>query len=161
MDDRQKLQHLFMFDLWCTRKLCDYLDSAEPFEEKTACLAFLSHIVNAQQIWFSRVIEFDLDETDTWDEYPSEDIRRMARKTHRKWMDLVADHEVDLNTEIFYKNLKGVGYQNPLWQICHHLIIHGQHHRAQISLLLRKSGLEPPAIDYIHYARTQPDLAKN
>ena len=161
MDERQKIQHLFLFDLWCTRKLCDLLENSDSFDEKPACVAFLSHIVNAQQIWFYRVIEFDFGENDSWEEYPVDEIRKEARKVHKKWMDLVADHEVDMDTEIYYRNTKGVGYQNPLWQICHHLIIHGQHHRAQISLLLRKSGIEPPAIDYIHYARNRDSSQQN
>ncbi len=161
MDDRQKIQKLFLFDLWCTRKLCDLLERSDEFEDKPACIAFLSHIVNAQKIWFHRVIEFEVGEPDTWEEYPVDELRRVAKKANRKWMDLVADHEVDLDTEIFYRNTKGVGYQNALWQICHHLIIHGQHHRAQISLLLRKSGIDPPPIDYIHYTRSNRSSQQN
>ena len=68
-------------------------------------------------------------------------------------MDFIADHEVDLDAEIHYQNSKGADYYNSAWEIINHLIIHGQHHRAQISLFLRNCDINPPAIDYIHYAR--------
>lgn len=152
-DERQKLQHLFSFDLWCTRKLTDLLIDSTPFEEKSACTAFLSHIVNAQEIWFNRVISLDFADVDPWEEYPVEELKKSARNSCQKWIDLIGDHEIDLDTEIHYQNSKGVNYKNPIWQICHHLVIHGQHHRAQISLLLRKGGIEPPPTDYIHYSR--------
>ncbi|PWN07752.1 DinB family protein [Rhodohalobacter mucosus] len=153
MDDRQKIQHLFQFDLWCNRKLAEKLIAEEDFEQRSACVAFLSHIINAQKIWYNRVIDLEIEATDIWQEYQPDEISSKARKIQVKWLNLIGDHEVNLETVIYYTNSKGVEYQNPLWQICHHLIIHGQHHRAQISLLLRKSGIEPPASDYIFYTR--------
>lgn len=153
MDERQKLQHLFRYDLWCNRKLADILKSEPAFEERPACVAFLSHIINAQQVWYNRVIDFEIEPVDIWGEFQPDELPSKARKVQVKWLDLIGDHDVDLDTLIYYSNSKGVEYSNPLWQICHHLIIHGQHHRAQISLLMRKSGMEPPATDYIFYTR--------
>jgi len=156
MDERQKLQHLFMFDLWCTRKLTDLISSEAPFKDEVACAAFLSHIINAQKIWWNRVVSHPRETApDIWDEYDTSDLKKEARKATQSWLDLIADHEVDLNSVIHYNNSKGVGYSNSLWQICNHLIIHGQHHRAQISLFLRNSDINPPAIDYIHYSRSE------
>jgi uncharacterized damage-inducible protein DinB len=159
--DRQKLQQLFQFDLWCTRKLADFLIEAESFEEYSASKAFLSHIINAQVIWFHRVIAMEDSDAYTWKEYPIEEIKDEAKSAHKKWLDLIGDHEVNLDTVIHYQNSKGASFKNPLWQICHHLIIHGQHHRAQISLLLRKSEIVPPPIDYIHYTRLGPSSFGN
>lgn len=153
MNDRQKLQHLFQFDLWCNQKLVDFIMDKDPFEEKSSSIAFLSHIINAQEIWFSRVINLDIADVEIWTEHPIEDLKTKARSSNQKWMDLIGDHEINLETLIHYENSRGTSYQNPLWQICHHLIIHGQHHRAQISLLLRKCDIAPPPIDYIYYTR--------
>lgn len=153
MNERQKLQHLFQFDLWCNRKLAEILNSDHDFGEKPACVAFLSHVISAQQIWFNRVIGFEPDSIDIWEEFSTDELAARAKKVQHKWLDLIGDHEVDLDTAIYYTNSKGMEYRNLLWQICHHLIIHGQHHRAQISLLLRKDGIEPPETDYIHYIR--------
>ena len=153
-DERQRLQQLFMFDLWCTRKLTDLIIRNEKFKERTACAAFLSHIIIAQKIWYSRVtgLNGDLD-LDHWMEYEVEELKSKAKKSIQKWIDMVGDHDVDLDKFVLYQNSKGVVYQNSVWEISQHLIIHGQYHRAQISLLLRNSDIKPPNIDFINYVR--------
>lgn len=155
-NERQKLQQLFQFDLWCTRKLTDFLMESRPFDEVIACKAFLSHILNAQEIWFHRVIGFSDSEVETWGEFELDELKEEAKNSHQKWINLIGDHEVDLDSVIHYQNSKGKSFKNSIWEICHHLIIHGQHHRAQISLLLRKCDIVPPSIDYIHYTRLKP-----
>lgn len=160
IDERQRLQQLFMFDLWCTRKLTDLIIKNEKFKERTACAAFLSHIIIAQKIWYSRVTGQNADlELDHWMEYEITDLKSKARKSVQKWMDLIGDHDVHPDRVVQYQNLKGVEYHNTVWEICQHLIIHGQYHRAQISLLLRNSDIEPPNTDFIGYARME-DVSK-
>lgn len=154
MNERQKLQQLFKFDLWCTRKLADQLIENDSFKEREACIAFLSHIINSQKIWFSRAVEMSADhDLDFWEEYDINEIKAKAKKAAQMWIDLIGDHDVNLDAIIFYQNSKGVDYQNALWQICNHLVVHGQHHRAQIALLLRRCGIEPAELDFINYAR--------
>lgn len=156
MDERQKLQQLFLFDLWSNRKLTDLIIEKSPFKQQVACAAFVSHIINAHKIWFSRVVEFSVeDDLDTWTEYEPGELKKEARKSTQMWLDLIGDHDVDLDTVIVYANSKGMEYRNSIWQICNHLVIHGQHHRAQISLFLKNCDINPPSIDYIHYARTE------
>lgn len=155
MDNRQKLQQLFRFDLWANRKLVDVILKQTPFDEQQVCISFLSHIINAQEIWFERVIGLDFSDIEIWTEYPLDELKTKAKEANQKWIDLIGDHEVNMDTLIHYGNSKGVNFRNELWQICHHLIIHGQHHRAQISLFLRKCDIKPPPIDYIFYARSE------
>lgn len=154
MDVRQEMQHLFQFDFWCTNTLVDMVADHSPFKEKQTCISLLSHIINAQKIWYRRVINSSMEnEVGLWEDHDLEILKSKARKANQKWMDFIADHEVDLETEIHYQNSSGTNYNNSIWQICNHLIIHGQHHRAQISLFLRNCNIKPPAIDYIHFAR--------
>lgn len=154
MDQRRQLQRLFLFDLWCTRKLTGVLENNGNFEEKPACSAFLSHIVNAQKLWFYRVVRLGIEDVDPWEEFLLNDLKEEAKSVSQLWIDLIGDHEMDLETVIHYQNSSGFSFQNRVLDICHHLIIHGQHHRAQISLLLRRSGIAPPPTDYIHYLRS-------
>lgn len=153
MDQRQQIQKLFQFDLWCTRKLTDFIAKTGSFKERPACVAFLSHIINAQQIWFGRIVETKVSDVEIWTEHDIEEIKSEAKRSHQMWIDIIADHEMDMDTVIYYQNTKQMNYKSPFIDICNHLIIHGQHHRAQISLLLRRSGIVPPSIDYIHYTR--------
>ncbi|WP_069131886.1 DinB family protein [Rhodohalobacter halophilus] len=151
MNQRQKLQWLFTYDLWCARKLLDHFTAHSPFRDEVACRAFLAHIVNIQEVWYNRVVETSVSEIEKWDEYNPKDLRRKARKLNRKWLDLIGDHEVDLSSEIHYYTEKMVKRSSVLEHICHHLIVHGEFHRAQISLFLRNCDIKPPKIDYTQY----------
>lgn len=154
MDERQKMQNLFQFDLWCTNTLVDKVTKEAPFKEEGTCVSLLSHIINAQKIWYRRVIKSSTEEeVGIWQDHDLEILKKKAKKANQKWMDFIADHEVDLDAEIRYQNSSGKSFTNTVWQISNHLIIHGQHHRAQISLFLRNCDIKPPAIDYIHFAR--------
>ncbi|MDX1586972.1 MAG: DinB family protein, partial [Balneolaceae bacterium] len=127
----------------------------DSFKEKQHCISLLSHIINAQKIWYSRVVEHSKeDNTEFWTEYELDMLKPKARKASQKWIDFVADNDVNLDLSIEYQNSKGKNFKNTIWEICTHMVIHGQHHRAQISLLLRNCDINPPEIDYIHYARS-------
>lgn len=152
-DNRQYLQKLLIFDLWCTRKLTDLLRENNDFASRQACIAFLSHIINAQRIWFDRVLDLKISTNDLWHNFKVRDLKPEAKEIHQMWIDLIGDHDMDLNAAIVYQNSRGVTFKNRFVDICNHLILHGQHHRAQINLLLRQSGIEPPATDYINYLR--------
>lgn len=159
--DRKQLQHLFQFDLWCTRKLSDFYFTNEPFPKEEVILAFLSHIINAQKIWFQRMTTLPyFEDIDVWFEYEPEEIISEAKDTSQLWLDLLEDSTVDLDKNITYQNSSQITYRNSLREICHHLIIHGQHHRAQIAIFLNNCDINPPSIDYIHFARRK-NIAKN
>lgn len=154
MVDRQSLQKLFIFDLWCTRKITDLLIEIQNFKNRPACAAFLSHIVNAQRIWYGRVLDRDISRYELWKEFDVSDIKQEAKKAHKQWIDLIGDHDMDMDATLVYQNTKGVPYSSQFSDICTHIILHGQHHRAQINLLLGQSDIKAPPIDYIHYTRT-------
>jgi len=159
--DRKQLLHLFQFDLWCTRKLTNLYFKHEPFAQQEAILAFISHIINAQKIWFQRMMPLPFfEDIDVWFEYTPEEIKSEAKQTSQLWMDLLEDADVDLDKKITYQNSAQITFQNSIREICHHLIIHGQHHRAQISIFLNNCDIKPPSIDYIHFARSK-NIAKN
>lgn len=154
MNERQSLQRLFIFDLWCTRKISDLLMEKTDFGSRPACVAFLSHIINAQKVWYGRVLDRDISHIDLWEQLDVDQIKPVAKKIHREWIDLIGDHDMDMDTQLVYQNSKGVPYTSRFSDICTHMIMHGQHHRAQINLLLGQSNIEAPPIDYIHYVRS-------
>lgn len=159
--DRKQLQHLFQFDLWCTRQLTNLYFKNEPFAQQEAILAFISHIINAQKIWFQRMMQLPFfEDIDVWFEYDPEEIKMEAKETSQLWLDLLEDSNVDLDKKITYQNSSQITYRNSLREVCHHLIIHGQHHRAQIAIFLNNCDIKPPSIDYIHFARSK-NIAKN
>lgn len=159
-EDRKQLKHLFKFDLWCTRKLINLYFKHEPFSQQEAVLAFLSHIINAQKIWFHRIIQIPyFDDTEAWFEYDPEEIKMEAKESYQLWVSLLEDSDFDLDKKIVCKNLSHITFYSSIREICHHLIIHGQHHRAQIAIFLNNCDIEPPSIDYVHFAKSK-DIAK-
>lgn len=154
MNERQSIQKLFIFDLWCTRKISDLLIEKKEFSSRPACSAFLSHIINAQRIWYGRVLDRDISHIDLWYEFDITRIKPEAIEIHKQWIDLIGDHDMDMETTLIYQNTKGVTYSSCFSDICKHLVLHGQHHRAQINLFLRQAHIDAPLIDYIHYTRS-------
>lgn len=61
--------------------------------------------------------------------------------------------EGDWSREMSYKNLAGMPYQTPLWQMVLHVVNHGSHHRGQISSMLRQLGIKPLNLDLIGFYR--------
>lgn len=155
MATRQELQHLFQYDLWSARKLADTLLESNDFPEKAACFAFLSHIVNVQKRWFQRVVLIDLGTVEPWYEYEPQNFKRKAKEASQLWMDLIGDHEVDLSAHISYQDSLGNERVLPIEEICRHLIVHGQHHRAQVALMLGKGGVEAPVTDFSNFSKTE------
>lgn len=156
---RQRYQRLFMFDLWSTRSLVKMIEEGPDFSDRVACLAFLSHIVTVQEIWMRRILrepwQDGEDEPDPWAEYKPPQLRKKAAAIHQRWIDLIGDEEIDLETELTLPRPDGSITRMALRQVLEHLIVHGQHHRAQIGLFLRKSGVEAPVNDYFSYTRQE------
>ena len=155
MATRQQLQQLFQFDLWSARKLTDTLLASSDFPEKAACFALLSHIVNVQKHWFQRGVIIDLEPVDTWHEYEPGSLKRKARESAQLWIDLIGDHEVDLSAMISHRSSSGEERFLPIEEVCRHLIVHGQHHRAQVALMLGKGGVKAPKVDFNHFSQAE------
>lgn len=153
MDSRQSIQRLFIFDLWCTRNLTDLMKVSGEFRERKSCIALMSHIINSQRIWFDRVLSLNIADVNLWDDIDLDMMKQQAKESNQLWIDLIGDHDMDIESKIVYQNSAGINYMNTFTEICNHLILHGQHHRAQISLLFSLSEIKPPSIDYIHYLR--------
>lgn len=63
-------------------------------------------------------------------------------------LELIRKHEGDLDQSIRYTNSSGTSFENRLSDLLHHVIIHGQHHRAQIAKILRRVEITPPKTDF-------------
>lgn len=150
MNSSERLLRLFDFDHWANKKVLDALpdDQDEPLE-------LMSHILAAQELWYNRIIGADLSGLEVWPMYSLNQCKDLSANQAEQWRTLIEDNSKDLERLISYKNTSGNAYDTGLSDILHHVIIHGQHHRAQIATLLRQSGIKPPATDFIFYTRAQ------
>lgn len=93
----------------------------------------------------------DYSDLEIWPDHDLENGRETIQTQFNQWTALLREKQPD--DVVSYQNSKGTPYETRFSDIVQHLIIHGQHHRAQISMLLRMSGIAPPATDFIFYTR--------
>lgn len=146
-----QLQQLFSYDIWANRHTAAALKYplGTPLSQ---CVNLFAHIGASQEIWYRRIIAKDTSTIELWPNGPSVDTTLKSLETlHEKWVGLL--HAADSETVVSYTNSSGATFNTLMPGILNHVIIHGQHHRAQISLLLRQKGIKPPATDFIFYLR--------
>tara|TARA_R110002096_G_scaffold172757_3_gene346677 strand:+ start:6846 stop:7289 length:444 start_codon:yes stop_codon:yes gene_type:complete len=136
---------LIAYDRWANKKVLDVLAVTY---ENSECLKLMSHILQTQCVWAHRVLAKE-PIIEIWPNYSLEECNTLFENNSA----LLSDIGAQLEEIIVYKNSKGAVFSNKVADILQHLIIHGQHHRAQIAFLLRQNEIEPPITDYIFFLR--------
>lgn len=154
MNSIDRLQRLFDYDVWACKRITQILEEHPEITNRDEILKLFGHLLNAQQIWYRRAIGENFDDLELWPELSLEECKVILSFMPGKWTKLLVANREEPDTLITYKNTKGEAFETMLSDILHHLIIHGQHHRAQIATLIRESGLTPPTTDFIYYTRS-------
>lgn len=148
MNPAKRLHSLFDYDRWANDKVIGALSP-----DLDESLKLMSHIFGAQVLWYKRIAGDEVSGIEVWPEYILEEFQEHIDTWPNKWKSLIHENADHLDRIIPYNNSSGTAYETKLSDILHHVIIHGQHHRAQIATLLRQSGQKPPATDFIFYTR--------
>ncbi|MBO6584819.1 MAG: DinB family protein [Gracilimonas sp.] len=143
------LEKLFEYDRWANEKILQAIRELDESETKEEVTGLLSHILAAQQIWMNRITGKET-AVEIWPQFSIAEMSQIIQENIQKLKDLVAQSD----NAITYQNSKGKEFGNVVGDILTHLIIHGQHHRAQIATLIRQAGQIPPGTDYIFFLRT-------
>ncbi len=116
----------------------------------------LAHTFAAEYVWFSRVqagvspphlfsaadfISFT-DLKAAWDQNSA---------NFAVYLNALTDEECART--VTYTTTEGEPLSQTVWQILHHVIIHGMQHRAELAAALTTFGYSPGNIDYIIYLR--------
>lgn len=148
-----QLQQLFKYDLWANRKIAAIL-SDQSSRAPNKCNALFAHLAVAQDVWYKRITGGNTSTINLWpDDLSVKQALNLLEKRHDDWMQLL--RSADTERDVTYANSSGTEFTTPLTGILHHVIIHGQHHRAQMAMLLRQNEISPPATDFIFYLREQ------
>ncbi len=137
------------YDLWANKLVRDAIIQAKDAAEYPEMERLFAHIFEVQETWVSR-INAETSLLNSWPALKENKVEKAITENHKKLVELVPR----TNKIITYTNSKGVEFSNSVEEILTHLIIHGQHHRAQIAMLLRKAGQIPPSTDYIFFLRS-------
>lgn len=147
------LHHLWLYTDWANTLLLETLrgySDAVP----SICLRLLSHIMNAQVIWLSRINGVP-SPVSVWTEHDLTTCEHYHRTASEELGQIVKAYVPEQNQLIDYKDSKNVAYQNSLQDILLHIFNHGSYHRAQIAMEMRRNGLEPINTDYLIFARNR------
>jgi uncharacterized damage-inducible protein DinB len=124
--------------------------------QPTQARQLYAHVLGAEETWLAR-IEGRAPGLAVWPDLDVEQCTAWAERIHRALDAFVAGIDAGrLAEEVAYVNSAGKAFRTSLRDILLHVAMHGQYHRGQVALLLRASGFEPVATDYIAWARGAP-----
>lgn len=146
------LQDLFQYNHDINIKMIEKCIEHRPELNKKIYHLF-SHIINAHQIWNTRIINeientfevFQIHQIENWSTLNKINFEYSER--------ILADENV-MNSNVSYTNSKGENHQNQVRDILFHVINHSNYHRAQINTELVKLQIKPVLTDYIFYKRS-------
>lgn len=154
MDSVEQLLRLFKYDNWANEQVLLSLQDNLGFEKSEKAVEYFAHIAGSQQMWMSRINGNPMDDIQIWPDYGLPEALQQLKTLNQQWKKLIGANKNNLSKIISYTNSKGMPYDTSLSDILYHVIIHGQHHRAQIAKLLRNAKIDPPATDFIFFTRT-------
>jgi len=132
------------YDNWANKLILSQLSSLN----LTSADLLLSHIINAQLIWLSRILPQRNIKVDFQKVWKLDEILTILEENTALFKTIITSESLD--RKVLYSNSKGEEFSTELEHILFHVIIHGQHHRAQI---IREQGGIPLPTDYIFYIR--------
>lgn len=115
----------------------------------------LAHICGADEVWLRRI------QGEVSPQFPGiadfadrAAVTKRCRTVHQEYAKLLDSlTEADLSRTHSYKNLKGMDFTTPLWQILMHVSNHATYHRGQAASIIRRIKGKPPVTDMIEYFR--------
>ena len=146
---------LINYDYWANQQMLDVIEKVEEPVLQKSLLRLLQHVLAAQKVWYNRILGIEPG-IQVWDESPTSGSCKYLLDESKTLLDGIAEMN---DKRVVYSNSKGEEFINSGEEIFHHVIIHGQHHRAQIARLLRDHSITPPPTDFIFYLRAENRLS--
>lgn len=143
---------IFEYENWANNEIVQCLTGVEDVPHKAVSL--MSHIINAQIVWVSR-INNEITDVKVWQEYDKNELSHKLKVSSEMLTKLTNTlTQKDLKREISYKNTKGEKFDTALSDILNQLSHHSAYHRGQIVSLIKPIVSDLPMTDYIVFIRT-------
>jgi uncharacterized damage-inducible protein DinB len=152
---KQHLIETFRYNDWANRQT---LEMIQRMPRPEGAVRLFSHIITSQDKWMARIRK---DESETrlgWfaGPIPLEKLASKWSASLATWLVfLEAAPDESLDQVVDFVSTEGKAHSVKLREIALQLNYHSIHHRAQIGLLAREQGLNPPFIDYMGYVFTR------
>ena len=143
------LQQLFDYNYYCNKKLIQQCSGLDLVPDN--CIRLFSHILNAHHIWNGRILELPT-KFGVWDVHKVEEWEDIHNENQRTSFEIISNTDT-FDKRVGYVNSKEANFSNQSKDILFHIINHSTHHRGQVMMELRNSGVVPEPLDYIHFKR--------
>ncbi|MEH6995743.1 DinB family protein [Neobacillus drentensis] len=148
----ETIQSMFKHVHWANQRILETLQNGA-VENKQANKLF-SHILHAENVWFTRIKGNDSSQLPIWEEVGLDTCVELVAQNNHNFTGLLSNlANSELDQLVSYKNSKGTEFHNSIREILTHVALHGQYHRGQINQLLRIADLEPINVDLITFKR--------
>lgn len=145
---KEKLIDLFEYTFHFNSEMIRVIgENIEKVDEKT--ISLINHILNAQQIWNSRILGEKT--VEVWQINPFEMLEEINQHNFEKSIEIINNFDPD--RKINYQNSRGANFENTVFEMLFQAINHSTYHRGQINSLLKQNGIDPILTDYIFYKR--------
>ena len=122
--------------------------------EDDTSLRWYAHVLAAERLWYLRLHNQDWTTQRVWPAMSLDECATLAEQNAAQYAQYAARlGDADLAREVRYTNSAGDSFSNTVADILTQVVLHGVHHRGQIASSLRAHGTEPPALDFIRFAR--------
>ena len=146
------LRKLFAHEHWANRKLVAALRAAAKVPPRTEEL--LSHILNTHRFWELRVHGQPIPEFNFWHLLSLDQCETLNEEYARKWPEYIRSLPEPIEKQVVnFTAFDGTPRTFRAVDILTQLHSHSVHHRAQIMLDMKASGLEPVTTDYLLFCR--------
>jgi uncharacterized damage-inducible protein DinB len=143
---------LFNYNFWANSKVFQPVVYNEVQDEEL--IKIMSHVLNAQFIWYSRVTGKKEYDVPVWQIYSAEELPKKSQVSTNLWVKFISENSDSQFLSVMrYNNSKGEPFTNSIVDTMIHLINHGTYHRGQINKLYRQKNINPPNVDYITFVR--------
>jgi uncharacterized damage-inducible protein DinB len=143
------LESLLKYTAVADQKFIEVFENHSNYGERA--LFVISHILNAQNIWTSRIFA-TVPQFERLQVHSSEALKGISEKNTTD-LRLILDTQ-PLDKEIHYSTAAGDRYINTVEEILYHVVNHSTYHRGQVATLLRQAGIDPPVTDLVFLKRT-------
>ena len=148
------LRNLYDHMAWADTRALESLRRAGG--EPPRALQIYAHVLGAEHVWLARLRQQPAT-VPVWPQLDVKACETLARVNARELRDFLGALALeDLTREVPYTNSAGQSFRSAILDILLHVFLHGTYHRGQVALLLRSSGAEPEATDYIAFVRGAP-----
>lgn len=151
--DKAHSQQLMAYDRWANRRIYTSLVPIPNLSSDQQPARLFSHILAAEEVWLARIQQRPYQDQTFWPLWDPDTWTERQHVIFESWRQFLESPDASLDHVFSYTNSKGVPFKTRLLDAITHLVIHGQHHRAQIAVHLRQMGYEPPATDFIYFTR--------